>query len=503
MGRRRGRHRGRILIGLVALLALAGLGIALLTTYTDQQRLYSKQKWLEAPAGLSADALSPSSVELRWKPAKNAEGYNVVIASDRAFTRPKVTRVPAERTQVAVDDLATATPGIDQFYRVDAIKDGQVQSSRTSRFTLKPGEVRKLRVPDVTASGFRATWRKAANARQFEVTLARDKSFTRQASTVRTLSVDGSFVSKGLKPSTKYWLKVRPVNGAQVGEFTKPVSFSTTPRESAFKVGTWNVCSEKCNGYEGRAQIMGSLIDANKLDMFALQEAGGQRVGPVTARIFSGRSQGYRLATGGARARYIFYRPQLFEQLAGGSFGIGDGRDTTWAKFKLKETGRTFYYVSVHLENGKGKGDDAKRARETDRMLAQLAQINAAGDPIIYAGDFNSGTHRSADSPGAKMRASGFGNTFLLTKDITNGDISTSHTFSTQVLRAGAHVDHIWVSKQFDLESWEQLVRLNGARYASPVVSDHNLLAATVALNVKQKKLGKPTPTTGLGTPPL
>lgn len=424
-----------------------------------------------------------------------------MVGTDRAFSEPVVTTVPAERTRVAVADLAATTPGIDQFYRVDAISGDKVRSSRTSRFTLEPGQVRKLRVPDVTASGFRATWKKVANARQFDVTIARNKSFTKQASTVRTLSADRSFVTKGLKPSTSYWIKVRPVNGEQVGDFAKPVSFSTKARESAFKVGTWNVCSEKCDGYEGRAQIMASYIDANKLDMFALQEAGGKRVGPVTARIFSGRSQGYRLATGGARARYIFYRPALFEQLSGGSFDIGDGRDTTWARFKLKESGRTFYYVSVHLENG--KGNDAKRSREMDRMLGQMGLINDTGDPMIYAGDFNSGTHRNADSPGAKMRASGFGDTYLLTKDTTNGEISTSHTFSTEVLRATAHVDHIWVSKQFDVEAWEQLVRLNGGRYASPVVSDHNLLAATVALDVKQKKLGDPTPTTDLGTPAL
>ncbi|MFI5426806.1 fibronectin type III domain-containing protein [Aeromicrobium sp. UC242_57] len=482
----------RILIGLLSLAVLTGLGVGLVATYKKQQRL-------EAPTALAATPLGPTSVELRWKPSENAESYNVVVGSDRTLSQPVVTKVPAERTRVSLSDLKAASPGVDQFYRVDAIKDDLVRSSRTTRFTLKPGAVRQLKVRTATASGFKATWRKVANARQFDITIARDKGFTRQATTVRTVDADPRFVTKGLKPATTYWFKVRPVNSDQIGTFTRPVKFVTNVRETSFRVGTWNVCSEKCSDYASRARIMADYINANKIDMFGLQESGGQRVGKVTNAIFSGHSQKYVRADGGARARYIFYRPALFTQQAGGNFSIGDGRDTTWARFKVNKTGRVFYFVSVHLENG--KGNDAKRAREMDRMLGQMALINDSGKPMIYAGDFNSGVHRGADSPGIKMRAAGFGNTFTIAKDTVNGQINTSHTFSTNVLASTAHVDHIWVSKQFDVESWAQLVRLAGGRYATPVVSDHNLLSAVVALDATQKPLGDLTPTTSLGAP--
>lgn len=466
---------------------------------------YAETQKLEAPTALSAKPLTPTSVELDWKGSSNADEYVVKVGSDRALTKALSTKVKVtsddsgKSTKVTLSDIKATTPGIDQFYRVDAIKDGKVRSSRTARFSLKPGSVRKLAVPRVTAGGFKATWKKVPNARQFDITVARNKSFSRQATTVRTLSSDHTFTTSGLKPDTDYWVKVRPVNGAQVGAFTEPVKLTTMVRETSFRVGTWNVCSEKCSGYAGRARIMASYINANKIDIFGLQESGGQRVGATTNAIFSGGTQKFVRADGGARARYIFYRPALFTQLSGGSFPIGDGRDTTWAKFEVKKSKRVFYFVDVHLENGKSGGANAKRSREMDVMLARMAQINDTGKPMIYAGDFNSGTHRSADAPGVKMRAAGFANSFLQTKDVTNGRINTSHTFATTLLSSGAHVDHIWISKEFDVESWAQLVRLSGNSYTRPVVSDHNLLSAVVALDAVTASLGDPTPTTTVG----
>jgi endonuclease/exonuclease/phosphatase family metal-dependent hydrolase len=204
-------------------------------------------------------------------------------------------------------------------------------------------------------------------------------------------------------------------------------------------------------------------------------------------------------ATGGAKARYIFFRPALFEQQDGGSFDIGDGRDTTWAKFKIRATKRVFYYVDVHLDNGKGKDANARRAREMDRMLGQMALINRTGTPMVYAGDFNSGTHREQDAPGDKMRAQGLSDTELLTKNVENARFNTGHTFSTTGPASGAHIDHIWVTPEFEVDSWKQLVRLSGTRYATPVVSDHNAVSAVVALDAPKKSIGEATPTTPLG----
>jgi endonuclease/exonuclease/phosphatase family metal-dependent hydrolase len=132
-------------------------------------------------------------------------------------------------------------------------------------------------------------------------------------------------------------------------------------------------------------------------------------------------------------------------------------------------------------------------------MLSRMARINDTGKPMIYAGDFNSGVHRPRDSPGVKMRAAGFSDTVGLAKHPINADINSGHTFATTVLRSGDYVDHIWVSKDFEVLGWKQLVRITGGRYTRPVVSDHNALSAIVALDAPNKAVGEPTPITTVG----
>jgi hypothetical protein len=474
---------------------VAALVGGLSTTYAEHNRL-------DAPTKISAKPLSPTSVEIDWAGSGDVDSYVIKVGDDRALTAAVSKTVPAKGTKLTLSDIAATTPGIDRYYRVDAVREGEIRSSRTGRFTLLPGEVRDLAVTAVTATGYEAAWKGVENARQFDVALARDKSFTQEPSAMRTIAAATEFVAKGLNPDTKYWIKVRPVNGEQVGAFSEPVSFRTAVRKSSFKVATWNVCSEKCKGYAGRAQIMARFLNDNQVDMFGLQESGGIRVGAVTNSIFSGGTRGFVRADGGAKARYIFYRPALFEQISGGSFDIGDDRDTTWAKFRIKETDRVFYYVNVHLDNGKSKEANSRRAREMDRMLSQMALINDTDKPMVYGGDFNSGIHRDQDAPGDKMRALGFGDAELLTQDVTNAQYNTGHTFATSIPSSGAHIDHFWLSPEFDVDSWEQLVRITNGRYTTPVVSDHNAVSAVISLDARRVSIGDPTPATAIDAAP-
>ncbi len=402
-----------------------------------------------APSELSAKAISPSAVVLGWKGSDGADSYVVKVGSDRALTGTGTKAIKAstkDKTTLRIDDLKSATPGADLFYRVDAVRDGKTTSSRTSRFSLLPGKVGAVKVDKVAADGVKITWPAVANSRQYDVEVARDKSFKDVEQRVRTLGGASRFVTANLDASTRYWIRVRPLNAAHAGVFSTAATFTTRATEFGFRVATWNVCSEKCGGYASRARVMSSFLDANKVDIFGLQESGGKRVGRTTNAVFSGHSQKFQRASGGAEARYIFYRPELFRQLSGSYFAVGHGRHATWAKFQIKKTGRIFYFVDVHLENG--KGNDGKRSSEMDVLLSRMAQINDKGLPMLYAGDFNSGRHRGSDSPGVKLRAAGFADSFVLAKKPINGQFNTSFPDGGRPA-SGAHVDHIWVSKAF------------------------------------------------------
>lgn len=481
--------RRRLMVGGTAFALVASLGAGLwatraLTTSPD------------APSGLSAKALSPTEVVLDWKGADDADSYVVRVGADRALTGDKTKAIKATgKTTLTISDMTPSTPGVDQFYRVDAVYDGKTVSSRTARFSLLPGAVGKISIPKRATTGAQATWPAVANARQYDVVMARDKSFSKETTAVRTLAAAAEFVTNSLAPKTSYWIKVRAVNGNHVGAFSKPVSFTTYPEQSAFRVAAWNICSEACGGYRSRGPIQAAFLNDNKIDLFGLQEAGGVRIGAVTNAIFSGGKQKFVRATGGRNTRYIFYRPALFTQLGGNTFGIGNGKYTTWAAFRINATGQEFIFVNIHLTSGKSSVD-GKRASEMRATIAGMANVNKAGLPMIYAGDFNAGFHR-AFTPGVMLRDLGFSDSVSVSKTKpVNAHINSGHTFSTAPRFSGDFVDHIFVSKQFQVMEWKQLVRMNGNRYATPVVSDHNAISALVALGVNAKSLGEDTPTT-------
>jgi hypothetical protein len=438
-------------------------------------------------------------VVLDWKGAKDADSYIVKVGADRALTSDATKEMTAKgKTKLTVSDLTPSTPGVDQFYRVDAVYDGKKVPSRTARFSLLPGVVGKISVPKLATTGVKTTWTAVPNARQYDVVVSGDEKFTKDTTTVRTLGASAEFITNSLSPSTPYWLKIRAVNGSQVGAFSKPVAFKTYPEKSSFRVAQWNVCSEVCGGYTSRGRIQAALLNASKVDMFGLHEAGGKRVGAITNAIFSGGTQKFVRATGGRNTRYIFYRPALFTQLGGNTFAIGDGRYTTWAAFRVKATGREFIFVDIHLLTGKDSVD-GKRTSEMRITMAQMAKVNTAGLPMIYAGDFNAGFHR-AFTPGVMLKAAGFSDSVSISKTKPiNAQYNSGHTWSTVPKFGGKYVDHVFVSKDFQVLEWKQLVRVTGNRYTSPVVSDHNSISAVVALGSNPKSLGEPTPTTTVG----
>ena len=449
-----------------------------------------------APIKLVAKPLSPTSVQLTWQGAGDIDKYVVRFGSDRALTSSADT-ITSTSTNTTLKDLAVSTPGSDRYFRVDAYRGDKIASSRTGTFNLLPTKITKLKVTKKSTVGVKLTWAPVENTRQYDVVIASDKDFTENATSARTISGARSFATDQLRPKTKYYVKIRPVNGSALGTFTAPLAFSTESPAITFAIGTWNVCSEKCAGYAGRARIGSQLFDDKGIDIFGLQESGGKRVGATTNAIWSGGKRGFVRADGGAQARYIFYRPALFSQVSGGFFPIGDGRHATWAHMRTKESRRDFFYVNVHLENG--HGSDGKRAAEMRVLLSRMAQLNDSGLPIIYAGDFNSGKHRSSDSPGVMMRGNGMVDSVDASKsEPVNANINSGHTFSTNVLRSGAYVDHIFVSSAINVLNWEQLVRISNGRYTKPIVSDHNALKAVVSLAAPAGKVGAATPTTAV-----
>jgi len=376
---------------------------------------------------------------------------------------------------------------------VEARHDGDAAESATVSTVLPPAPIGRLKLAKTSPVGMRLVWRQPANTEAYDVLIARDRRFTDLVLSARTTDATPSFVTEELAPTSVYFVKVRPVNRGAEGRFTKPVRVKTRTQAVSFRVAGWNVCSEKCNDYSSRAPRAAAVLAEEDVDVFALQEAGGERVGATTRAVFSGGPREYAAAPGGGNSVYLFYRPALFTPVDGGNVPVGYGRTMAWAKLRLKETGQDLFVVSVHLLTGKDEAD-GKRRDEAETLLTTMRSVNPEGLPVVYAGDFNSGVHRGKDSPGTLMDAAGLVDARFATENRQNERYNSGHSWSPGYLPAsGAHVDHVWVSPDFRVDSWKQIVRLSDSRYATPMLSDHNAISALLSLEAPPVSLGPPT----------
>jgi len=158
--------------------------------------------------------------------------------------------------------------------------------------------------------------------------------------------------------------------------------------------------------WENRKERIAHLIKKSNPDFIGMQEPTREQIKdlrrllPEYAAFGQGRGKSW-LGAGTDEYNPIFYKTACFERLESGTFRINelkrrwlpvwtplDWRKTgalpricTWAKFKHKPSGKTFYFYNTHLDN---KYDSA---REYGSKVIRKRMGNKS--PIIFTGDFN------------------------------------------------------------------------------------------------------------------
>ena len=233
---------------------------------------------------------------------------------------------------------------------------------------------------------------------------------------------------------------------------------------------------------------MAKLIAENDIDILALQEAGGKRVGPIVAEAFASDQTGLTLAEGGAKSRYIFYDAKKYRQLDGGWFKYGRGMPgTAWAKFEERRTGLRFIIANTHLSYKTGA--DGERTNQAKELFNRLEKVNREEVPVFYAGDFNSHQRRRSDGPEKVMQANGYVNSKEISKtEPVNGAVSSFRSFSTRIRKTGLQIDKIYVPKGTTVKSWKLFFKSEDGRYSGGKYSDHNPLKAVISIEVPNPK---------------
>lgn len=185
-------------------------------------------------------------------------------------------------------------------------------------------------------------------------------------------------------------------------------------------------------------------------DLLGLQEAlRGQlddlRGVPGYGEIGVGREDG---ATRGEYAA-ILYRTGRLEPLEQGTFWFSDTphvpgsrswgnqvtRICTWARFRDRQGGRTFYVYNVHLDHE----SQTSRERSVAALLRAIGERRHPDDPVIVTGDFNAGP----SNPAVRAMRAGFTDTYA-SRDSLEG---TFNGFRGDT--AGPKIDFIFTDTGF------------------------------------------------------
>jgi endonuclease/exonuclease/phosphatase family metal-dependent hydrolase len=248
-----------------------------------------------------------------------------------------------------------------------------------------------------------------------------------------------------------------------------------------------------------RPGIVGYIHDAAP-DVLAMQEASGwvNRVkGPRQADdVVSHLGGDWRLAhtevapgeaPGWKRTgRYIAYRSNVLGAVGGGGHWRIGGSDAnpTWAAyqmFEVRATAQRFLLVSAHLINGNGTSYDQARESETRQLIADARAV-ANGQPVVYAGDFNSHTGKRVtfDGPRVAMHDKHMRDAIDIASKRLKAKYNSANQYERRPPAFRDNVDHIWVPRGVTVGVWREMLHLHDGQFVGTIPSDHNAIVANL-----------------------
>lgn len=348
----------------------------------------------------------------------------------------------------------------------------------------------------------------------------------------------------GLGPNLGYYVKVLALKtgGAALTGYSAAVLVRTKvapPADpgTALRVGSYNVACEKCTdtptGDEGtwyqRRDAVVSAIKGKSLDVLGIQEASQgpltqdrtrsqfddllMRLGPpwgiTNAFRYNcvnsntpnscqaqdhGASQGTRIFYNTGRLTLTAQGSKLLPSVAG-----ENERFMAWAVLRQNSTGKSFFFVSQHLEGG--SEDTALRKREAEVALSVIRAKNTAKLPVISVGDFNSTRFNTGGNTPYDVYVKGglvdpLGGAYKTTKTAPgatverayNRRVSSWNDFERKVRVGkagwvnGSNLDYI-LTTRMRVSEWETVVSMDAkGSFIGRIPSDHNLIRATVHL---------------------
>lgn len=257
------------------------------------------------------------------------------------------------------------------------------------------------------------------------------------------------------------------------------IAFSCSNGKSTepFKVISYNI---RCgvtpgmdgeNNWEYRKQASVNMINDEKPTVFGLQEALPPHMEYLKEQLPQYDSYGIGRDDGQTKGEFmtIYYLKDEVELLDCGTFWLSETPDTpslgwdaacrrtcTWAKMRMKKSGKEFAYLNTHLDH---VGKTAQR-EGLALMMKRASEIVPDGMPVFVTADFNCETEDPIFEP---IKA--------VMKDArqTAPETDRRGTFNGWEPNATAVIDHIFY-RGAEAKSFRVLCDKN---YGAPYISDH------------------------------
>ena len=255
------------------------------------------------------------------------------------------------------------------------------------------------------------------------------------------------------------------------------VSCSTELAKEPIKVISYNI---RCgvnpgqdgeNNWEYRKQASINMINDEKPTIFGLQEALPPHLEYLKEQLPQYASYGIARDDGKTEGEYmtIYYLKDEVELLDCGTFWLSETPETpsmgwdaackrtcTWAKMRMKRSGKEFAYLNTHLDH---VGKVAQR-EGLALMMKRASEIVPDGMPVFVTADFNCVTSDPIFEP---IKA--------VMKDARETAPQTDRraTFNGWKPNATAVIDHIFY-RGAEPKSFRVLCDKN---YGAPYISDH------------------------------
>lgn len=242
-----------------------------------------------------------------------------------------------------------------------------------------------------------------------------------------------------------------------------------------------NTASDKENAWPNRRVEVIKLLTNHKADIFSVQEALYDQIMDLEDGMAGFEYVGVGRDDGNINGEFsaIYYNTNRYLTIENGTFWLSKtpqipskswdaalNRICTWARFREKETLKTFYVFNTHFDHIGIKA----RKESAILILKKISEIAKRNEPVILTGDFNL---TPTEKPLVLIRQK-LKDTRQITQTLPQGPVGTFNGFDFES-KLENRIDYIFVNKLVEVKKYSAITDSKENRYPSdhlPVLAE-------------------------------